>query len=405
MIVSLISIVILVSACERKFSTDSLSGENPVVINRDATSMEKALVQADNRFGFDLFSELARESVDSNLVLSPYSVAMALGMTLNGAAGQTEAAMRQTLALTGMTQEDINAGYQSLMELLMGQDADVILEIANSIWYKLGYPVQPTFLEINQTYFDAVVRELDFSLPNAVDIINGWIADKTHGKIENALDFIPPMTVMYLINAIYFKGAWAYQFDPENTFNTPFQTPAGPKPCQMMNQHATFLYFHTEDFQAIDLPYGNGKYSMSLILPGAEKSVDDIVPLFTKENWQNWITRFDSTELDLGLPRFKIEYGTLLNDALMGLGMGVAFGGGADFSRIYPDGDIYISRVIHKTFIEVNEEGTEAAAVTIVELRELSAGLSMVVNRPFIFVIHDHNTGAILFMGKVVDVS
>ncbi|MBN1782899.1 serpin family protein [bacterium] len=399
-----IALILIFTACERNFlvgSNDDSGDREPVA--RDATSLEKTLASADNTFGFKLLNQLNTETGDSNLFISPFSVSMALGMTLNGAAGETERAMRETLELTGLSQEEINETYQTLMELLPYQDAKVLFEIANSIWVKQGYPVLPFFLEVNQTYFDAETREMDFTRPEALDIINGWISDKTHGKIENALDRIPPSIVMYLINAIYFKAAWTYEFDPEDTYTTPFHTPYGDRDCRMMQQEGKFLYFATDDFQAIDLPYGNGKFSMTVFLPAPGTSADDLIAQMTDANWQLWKTRFDSASLVLGLPKFKVEYGTLLNDALTALGMGIAFSSSANFSGINPDGDLLISRVIHKTFVEVNEEGTEAAAVTIVEMIESSIGQFMIMNRPFVFVIHDHNTGAILFMGKIVE--
>ena len=314
--------------------------------------------------------------------------------------------MRRTLELTGLSQEEINQTYQSLMELLPCQDTDVLFQIANSIWYRENYPVQNTFIDVNQTFFDAVIREMDFSKPEAIDIINGWISDHTCGKIKDALDFIPPDVVMYLIDAIYFKGSWLFEFDPGNTHAAAFMTPFGSQTCQMMfHPEATLMYFRTGDFQAVDLPYGNGKFSMSVFLPAESRSVDEFIAQFTDASWKQWIFQFDSTTIELGLPKFKMEYGTLLNDALTALGMGVAFTGAADFSGINPNGDLYISRVIHKTFVDVNEEGTEAAAVTIVEMLESSAvtAISMIVNRPFVFVIWDHTTGAILFMGKITE--
>ena len=395
--------LIILTGCHRDFSVES---GPPLIIDRDATSLEKSLSQADNQFGFRLFHQLNTETADSNLFISPFSVSMALGMTLNGAAGETGEAMRRTLELTGLTQDEINATYRSLMELLPCQDARVLFEIANSIWYRQGYTVLDSFINVNQTCFDAAVREIDFLRPDARNIINDWISQHTYGKIRNALDYIPPSALMYLINAIYFKGAWTYEFDPEKTRDESFMTPYGSESCRMMIQHeATLMYFQTDDFQAVDLPYGNGKFSMSVFLPGSGKSVDDLIAQTDDTQWKQWISRFDSTTIELGLPKFKIKYGRLLNKTLTDMGMGIAFSDSADFSGINPDRDLFINRVIHKTFIEVSEEGTEAAAVTIVEMLGTSAGggLSMIVNRPFMVVIWDHTTGAILFMGKIVE--
>jgi serine protease inhibitor len=399
----LMAALTVLTGCHRNFSVDTVP---PGIVEREATSLEKSLAVADNQFGFRLFHQLNIEAADSNCFISPFSVSMALGMTLNGAAGETEQAMRRTLELTGLTQDEINETYRSLMELLPCQDAGVRFQIANSIWYRENYPVQDTFIDVNQTFFNAAIREMDFSRPDAKDIINEWILQNTGGRIKKALDFIPPEIVMYLINAIYFKGAWLFEFDPQNTYAADFTTPYGSRTCQMMSHpEATLMYFRTDDFQAVDLPYGNGKFSMSVFLPAAGLSVDDFITQFTDTRWKQWIVRFDSTTIQLGLPKFKVEYGTLLNDVLTTMGMGVAFTGAADFSRINPGGGLYISRVIHKTFVEVNEEGTEAAAVTIVEMLESAspATARMIVDRPFVFVIWDHTTGAILFIGKIVE--
>jgi len=398
---TLLILLILLTGCEKDFSTDA---DHSSVIDRNASPLEKSLAKADNQFGWSLFQQLNKVTADSNLFISPFSVSMALGMTLNGAAGETEQAMQQTLELTGLTQQEINETYENLMELLSYQDNQVLFEIANSIWIRQGYPVLTAFIETNQTYFDALIQEMDFSRSDALDMINSWIYEKTHNKIKDALDVIPPDIVMYLINAIYFKGAWKFEFDAENTCNATFETPNGSRACKMMlHPEVTLHYFKNEDFQAVDLPYGNGKFSMSVFLPHSDKSVDTLIHQMTGENWKLWITQFDSATLELGLPRFKVEYGTLLNNALIDLGMGVAFGAGADFSRINTDGGLYINRVIHKTFVEVTEEGTEAAAVTIVEMLESSVSTSMIFNRPFAFVIWDHTTGAIMFMGKIVE--
>jgi serpin B len=313
--------------------------------------------------------------------------------------------MRTTLEFGGLTQQEINESFQSLIALLTHLDPDVLLQIANSIWYRLGYPVEQDFINVNQTYFDAEVRELDFSLPEAVDIINGWVAEKTNGLIEEVIDRIDHSVVMFLINAIYFKGTWTYEFDEDATTDDLFTRPDGSRvPCRMMRQVADFSYFENDAFQAVDLPYGNGKFSMTIFLPKPEKSTDNVIAQLTPEQWTQWMGSFSVTTLDILLPRFKIEYEILMNDVLTALGMGVAFSSAADFSRINPCGELFISRVIHKTFVEVNEEGTEAAAVTVVELRESVGACGIVrMDRPFIFVIREDHSNTILFIGKIVE--
>lgn len=206
--------------------------------------------------------------------------------------------------------------------------------------------------------------------------------------------------VLYLINALYFKGDWTYQFDPDNTFESDFTcADRSTVTCEMMSQKITAEFSTTESFKAIDLPYGDGHFSMTIILPDQDIRLEDIIAQFTAENWLVWMESFSEQEVDLQMPKFEISYDKELKDVLTALGMGIAFSGSADFSKITENLDIFISRVIHKTFIQVDEVGTEAAAVTAVEFRETAVGNTMILNRPFIYVIRDHVADNLLFMG------
>ncbi|MBC8234168.1 serpin family protein [bacterium] len=389
---------------------------NPISPNeRDSSQLtlaEKGLVESDNKFGFKIFKEITKEEKDKNVFISPLSVAMALGMTYNGANGSTQEAMQKTLELSGLTIQEINESYKSLTELLTNLDPKVKFQIANSIWYRDIFPVEAEFIHINKTYFDAEVSGLDFSAPNASNIINGWVNEKTNGKIEKIVDdVINPLTVMFLINAIYFKGIWTYQFDESQTRDDIFTLPDGSKkPCKMMKQKNEFQYFENDAFQAIDLPYGDGDFRMTIFLPRMEKSVDSLVAELNQENWNRWINSFHKQELTLQLPKLTLEYEIKLNDVLKALGMEIAFNPDkADFTKMYKEegvsANLYISKVKHKTFVEVNEEGTEAAAVTSVEMTFTAApfGLLMRVDRPFIFAIRENYSGTILFIGKIVE--
>jgi len=387
---------------------------NPISPNeRDPSQLtlaEKGLVESDNKFGFKLFKEITKEEKDKNVFISPLSVAMALGMTYNGANGSTQDAMQKTLELSGLTLQEVNESYKSLTELLTNLDPKVKFQIANSIWYRKIFPVEDEFIHINKTYFDAEVSGLDFSAPNASNIINGWVNEKTNGKIEKIVDdVINPLTMMFLINAIYFKGTWTYQFDESQTRDDFFTLPDGSKkPCKMMKQKKEFQYFENDAFQAIDLPYGDGDFRMTIFLPRMEKSVDSLVAELNQENWNRWMNSFHKQELTLQFPKFTLEYEIELNDVLKASGMEIAFNPSqADFTKMYKEEDIfenlYISKVKHKTFIEVNEEGTEAAAVTSVEVRATSIGFFMRVDRPFIFAIRENHSNTILFVGKIVE--
>ncbi len=378
---------------------------------RELTAAEKQVVESDNKFGLKLFKEIVKQDT-GNVFISPLSVSMALGMTYNGAEGTTEEAMRNTLELSGLTEHEINESYRSLIDMLTQLDPRVIFEIANSIWCREGLPVKEEFVNINRTYFDAEVAALDFNKPDASKTINGWVNEKTHGKITEIVPGqIDPLTVMFLINAIYFKGTWTYEFDEEDTREDWFTLTDGSKvPCQMMTQESEFSYFENDLFQAVDLPYGNEKFSMTIFLPKPDVDIDSLSSGFTPENWDNWLSNFAKDTGNLYLPRFTLEYKVKLNDVLKALGMGIAFDPfGADFSgiaEVNPLANLYISKVLHKTFIEVDEEGTEAAAVTSVEIGITAlppAGFVMRIDRPFVFAIRESHSQTILFMGKIVE--
>jgi serine protease inhibitor len=209
--------------------------------------------------------------------------------------------------------------------------------------------------------------------------------------------------MMFLINAVYFKGIWTTEFDQSLTSDEDFIAPDGSATsCRMMTQEGSFLYAETPDFQAIDLPYGDGKFSMTVFLPKQGTSLDALIQALTPENWSLWMGSFSERDVKLYLPKFKIEYGIQLNDILTTLGLGIAFTAQADFTRINREGGLFISEVKHKAFVQVDEEGTEAAAVTVVIVSRGSASnVVMRVNRPFLFVIRENHSGTLLFMGKI----
>jgi serine protease inhibitor len=391
--------VLLVQCSDKSTSTPA---PTPV---RDLTTVEKELVTSSNKFGLKLFREIVSQEGNKNVFISPLSVAMALGMTYNGANGTTREAMQNTLELQGMSLEDVNKSYRSVIDLLRGLDSKVVFQIANSIWYRQGFEVESTFVDLNRTYFDAVVQGLDFADPSAVATINDWVSENTNGKIDKIVERIPDLTVMYLIDAIYFKGTWKYKFDPAKTSAQPFYLPDGStKTCQMMNvksdQVATLS---TDDFFAVDLKYGDGDFSMAVFLPSWNVTLDSVEAQFTNENWQAWLEEFQSQELTLYLPKFEIEYDKSLKDVLRAMGMSIAFSDSADFTGINQRGNLLITEVEHKTYVKIDEEGTEAAAVTSVGVGYTSAPSAFVVDRPFLFVIHENHSGTILFMGKIVD--
>lgn len=365
------------------------------------------LTAANGDFAIALFKQLNGEQPDENIFVSPFSISSALTMTLNGANAQTFDDMRNTLKINDLEMPAVNNSYKQLLEVLPALDPQTKLKLANSIWPKLDYPVLESFLDINTAYFNSEIIPVDFKDPAVIAKVNKWVEDNTDGLIKEALDQLPPDVVMLLINAIYFKGTWQTEFDPKNTYETEFQLAGGgTATVDMMHiQENNFPYFPTEMFQAIDLPYGDSIYSMSVFLPREGYTVNDVIDALTPDSWQQWLASFNSQPVELMLPKFKMEYDRKLKRDLSDMGMEVAFTGFADFTKMIDGGGVMIDEVIHKAFIEVNEEGTEAAAVTVVIIVETSAGSVPVfkADHPFVFVIRDNKTNSILFMGKMMN--
>ena len=372
---------------------------------RPLTAAEQQVVRAGNGFSFSLFREISRAQPDSNVFISPLSASMALGMTMNGAAGETYDAMRAALGFGGASQEEINEGYKSLIALLRGLDPTTDFRIANSIWYRQDFPFEQSFLSTTKSYFDAEVRGLDFDDPASLTTINGWVDRSTNGKIPAILDEMPSDVVMFLMNAIYFKGSWLVRFDRSATHDAQFHAADGrTQPMKLMHQKARLRYLATPQFEAVDLLYGNSAFAMTVLLPAEGGDVNALVASLGEAGWAEWAEQFQEREMDLYLPKLRLEYERTMNDDLTALGMGVAFQEGrADFTRMSPLGrQLFIQFVKQKTYVDIYEEGTEAAAVTAVGVAPTSAPPSMRVDRPFVFAIRERFSGTILFIGKIV---
>ena len=404
----LLALVGLVAACH---DPNAPSGAAPRItaLPRALTNGEQAVIGASNAFGFGLLRELDKTRADSNIFMSPLSASMALGMTMNGAAGQTFDEMRAALAFGTRPAAEINASYRSLIDMLRALDPTVDFRIANSIWYRAGFPFEQTFLDESRQFFDARVSGLDFASSNAVPSINDWVRQSTNGKIDKIVDGpIPNDVVMYLINAIYFNGSWTTRFDRNQTRTEPFHTIGGTTaPIAMMRRTDTIRVAETADAQVVDLPYGGGAYTMTILLPKEGKSLRDVVATLTADAWQAAVTGATARSVELQMPKFTLRWEALLNDPLQALGMRQAFQGDvADFTRMSRDAGnrLYISKVKQKAFVDVHEEGTEAAAVTSVEIRVTCACGPQVIriDRPFVFAIRERLSGTVLFLGKIV---
>ena len=405
---ALLTAVLAATACGGSTATEPAPGTTPPAaidaLPRALSAGELKLVSSANDFSFSLFRQLSAAQKDSNVFTSPLSASMALGMTMNGAAGPTLSQMQSTLGFANVSEAETNDGYKSLIALLRGLDASVDFRIANSIWYRNGFPVNQTFVDASKNFFDAQVTALDFSSPSSVTTINNWVSTATAAKIPRILDAIESDQVMFLINAIYFKGSWRDKFDRAETTDASFHGITGDQPMKLMHRNGKTRMLYATDYAAVDLLYGNSAFTMSVVLPHAGVNVNTVGASLTATSWATLAAQFRESTGDVYLPRFKLEWERTLNDDLKALGMRDAFiPDGADFTRMSPLGKkLYISIVKQKTYVDVNEEGTEAAAVTNVGIRVTSAPPSFRVDRPFIFIIRERLSGTIVFMGKIV---
>jgi serine protease inhibitor len=375
------------------------------VLPRALSAEETNVRDAANRFSLALWETVNAAQRDSNVFLSPLSASFALGMTLNGAAGSTYYETRDALQFGGVPLAAINQGYRSLIALLTSLDSGVRMTLANSIWYRQDFPFHQAFFDTTSKYFGARSEGLDFDAEAAsLAVINGWVSDATATRIPKVLDAIDPDHVMFLINAIYFKGSWRTRFDPARTQATTFRASSGvDQPAHLMQRTDTVRYLEAATFQAVELPYGNTAFVMNVLLPAPGVDIEAFAASLPAAALQS--ASYTPTMIALHLPRLRLEYGRKLNDDLRALGMQVPFATGADFTPMSPAGNqLFIDFVRQNTFVEINEEGTEAAAVTVVGIGRVSLPSYPVmrVDRPYVFVIRERLSGTILFMGKIV---
>lgn len=395
LIFALFTLVVISIGCEDGISDPPPNG------NFELTKSESSVLESSGNFGLNLFADIVQNATEKNVFISPLSISTALGMALNGAEGETYNEMLNILTLQGLSLEEINNANNTLLNLLTEIDTKVNFKFANSCWYDNSFNIEADFIEKLKKYYEAEVSKVALTDPLTKNIINSWVNEKTNGKIEEIIDEISADVVMYLINALYFKADWKYKFDKSKTvlkefkaFNkTDIQT-------EMMQTENKFKYYQNSDLQAVDLPYGDGTYAMTVILPNQNISVNDLALNFTNSYWQSIINGMQAKHIHLFLPKFEYEYKIELKNILQQMGMKKAFSGDAEFTKIIKTDKIQISRILHKTYVDVNEEGTEAAAVTAVEFEATSVS-NMEVNRPFIFAIRELSTNTIIFIGKV----
>jgi serpin B len=396
--VFLLVLVVLVSSCDL-FNND----EEPHPQGFDLKSLE--VLTATDSFGWKLLQSVNQASDrHENVVISPLSVAQALGMTANGADGET---LRQMLDVIGADDLNMmNDAFKNIRDVLHTADSDVNIDIANSVWYHKDLPSIETFRQTVEQYYDASFRGLNFSdKENSKNIINDWVSNKTREKIPSIIDEIKDSQYMFLVNAVYFLGKWQYQFDKYNTREESFYLSDGSDvQVSMMNQEADLQFYSGDDCRAVKLPYGNGAFYMVVVLPGSDDNVDQFIREMNSEKWNSVLNGMQEQALALYIPRFETSYDVELNSPLIEMGMELPFSDFADFSSMIANTPVKIDEVKHKTYIKVEEEGTEAAAATSVGMVVTSIGfgpLQFRVDRPFFFAIAEEKTGAILFSGKI----
>jgi len=395
----------LASSCSENENT--VQDMTPKTITLTASAPQA--IESSNDFGIDLFTKVA-QAENKNLMLSPLSASTALTMLLNGCAGDTYTQLQGTLDYpSGMTIGDINEAYKSLVDQLLNADPKVKLALANAIFYRKEFTVKEPFVAIMDNDYSAEIKGLDFSAPSALTTINKWASDNTSKKIEKVLDEIDGDAVMFIMNALYFNGDWSNQFDKSNTEERTFHPDGGNTVnVSTMNSEVGSKAVYGNGWKAIEMPYGRTNFTMVVIVP--EGTIKAFYPSFTSESWNKLTSDLDEMadfdKLTVIMPKFKFDYEKYLNDQLQSMGMVDAFNPyKANLSGI-SDQSIFVDFVKQNTFVEVDEEGTEAAAVTTIGIKMTSMPSQpdqFIIDKSFIFAIRERTTNTLLFIGQVLD--
>ncbi|MFV0607318.1 MAG: serpin family protein [Niabella sp.] len=399
-IITLLSIIALASCSKKTIPNTNEQGE----AKQTPIEIAVAVSNSTTDFAFDFFKTLQTDpQATENVFVSPLSLHMALGMLANGATGETQTQILSAIKAGNLSIAELNASYKKLMTELPKADPKVKLALANSVWNKSGFIVEADYITTLNNYFEAQSKVL-----STVEAINQWASDNTNGKITKVLQQLDPDLVLILMNALYFKGDWVTQFKTADTKNESFTLENGSsKTVSMMNQASKFKYASMDDFEAVELPYGNKQFVATIILPKPGKTLNAVFNNLNSTKWTSLQGGLDSATIILKLPKFKLEQDFQLNEVLKGMGMQKAFTDAAELQGIHKTAPLSVSFVKQNTFAAVDEVGTEAAAVTTIGIVFTSVGpitnIPFYCNRPFGIIISEKTSNTILFMGKIMN--
>ena len=398
-------LIVLLSMASCKTQHNILSEGSIDSLQLSEEQLEK--VSHENQFTLDFFRISQQDAKSAeNIFLSPLSASMVLSMTASGAQGTTLQEMQKALGYGNMDQAQVNSYYQTLISSLGKLSDNTQIELANSLWYDKNFKVKKSFKDTSKQYYLADATALDFNSPEAKNEINSWVERSTHGKITEMIDDIPAQTSMYLINALYFKGMWSEPFKEQDTRAGVFHLQNKQTvQADFMNITHDFKYYQDQKAQILEMPYGKGSFSMVFMLPNEGSSPQDLLQGMDSASLEETFSALHKRKLAVSVPKFKFSYQKELIELLKSIGMQEAFSPNADFSNLSDDSRTYIDEVLQKAFVEVNEEGTEAAAATSVGIALTSMPMieKVELNRPFIFMIKENSSNLILFMGTLAD--
>lgn len=396
----LLSLLLFLISC----ASDDKKKEAPDVSSIDDEQIE-TMSHANNTLGFSTLTELHEE--EENVFLSPTSLYSALLLAYNGADGKTKEAFSELLEMKDLTDEEVNKTMYALADRLLKDTDEIEVTSANSLWLADTYNFQSDYKKAMETYFDAQIETIDKADDRSVDKINDWVKKGTNEKIEEIIEApLQSNFVALLVNVLYFNGNWQHEFPEDATSDDTFYAKDEEIELAFMQLEEELAYMENDDVEAVRLPYGEGEMQMEIYLPKEDKDLTEFIASTLPEHRADWQDAFEKTTGTVHMPKFELEYDIVLNDALQALGIEDAFSDQANFSKLVEESEaLRISEVKQKTFLDVSEKGTEAAAATSVEIVETSAVIEepfeMKVNRPFVFAITDVETDTILFLGKI----